>query len=70
MNNYMYGVECKICHEVNPHGRYQSHESRFYFCSKHTQQEIDDWQSQPASENRKARRTSKGSKTWLKTGLR
>lgn len=53
MNSYMYGVECYICHEVNPNGRYQSHEGKFYFCPKHTRQEVDDWQSQPEKANGK-----------------
>jgi hypothetical protein len=58
METYMYGVECSICHEVNPNGRYRSHESRFYICGKHKRQEVDDWQSQPAEHNRKSRRAA------------
>ena len=58
MNSYMYGLECHICHEVDPDGRYQSHQSRFYFCPKHTRQEVDDYQSQPEAKNRKERRAA------------
>lgn len=56
MNSYCYGIECYICHEVNPDGRYRSDGSRFYFCDKHTRQEVDDWQSQPEQLPRKERR--------------
>ena len=48
MNSYMYGTECPICHEVNPNGRYQSHESRMSFCGNHTREEVDKWLYRPA----------------------
>lgn len=57
--SYMYGTECYICREVNPHGRYLSHESRMYFCGKHSAYEISDFQSQPEDNSRKSRRESR-----------
>ncbi len=41
--SYMYGMECYICGAKVPGARYRSHQSKFFFCERHTRDEVGEW---------------------------